>query len=51
MKKWRYRIGTIQGVRGHDRTWSVLFEQQEGFARKRKFMVFRRHELLFIRRP
>lgn len=45
MKKWRYRTGHIVGVRGRDRTWSVLFTIPGGFSTRKKMMVFRRPEL------
>jgi len=45
MKKWRYTVGSILGVRGRDRTWTVAFWVKAGMVRKRIIMVFRRHEL------
>lgn len=45
MKKWRYCTGTVIGIRGTDRTWSVMFIIEGGFSTRRKMMVFRRHEL------
>lgn len=38
--RWRDRIGTIRGIRGADRTWTVIFSN-----RKQDWMVFYRDEL------
>ena len=44
---WCGRRGRIKGVRGRDRTWSVMFIRAVGMGSD--MMVFRRHELRRIR--
>lgn len=40
---WRGRRGRIKGVRGRDRTWSVVFTRLVG--KGSDTVAFRRHEL------
>lgn len=47
MRKFRGATGVVDGVRGDDRTWTVILDKP--VRRGESFMVFLRHELVRLK--